>query len=57
VPRAEQALREMAARITVLREPSEILKDVVKHAGRLVRADGVILDLLDPATGNLHWTC
>ena len=53
---AEQALREMAARITVLREPSEILKDVVKHAGRLVRADGVILDLLDPATGNLHWS-
>jgi PAS domain S-box-containing protein len=52
---AEQALREIAARITVLREPSEILRDVVKHAGRLVRADGVILDLLDPTTGNLHW--
>ncbi len=53
---AEQALREMAARITVLREPAEILTDVVKHAGRLVRADGVILDLLDPTTGDLHWT-
>jgi PAS domain S-box-containing protein len=52
---AEQALREIAARITVLREPGEILRDVVKHAGRLVGADGVILDLLDPATGNLHW--
>jgi PAS domain S-box-containing protein len=52
---AEQALREIAARITVLREPREILRDVVKHAGRLVGADGVILDLLDPATGNLHW--
>ena len=25
------------------------------QAGRLVGADGVILDLLDPATGNLHW--
>ena len=53
---AEQALREIAARITVLREPSEILHDVVEQAGRLVRADGVILDLVDPATGNLHWT-
>jgi PAS domain S-box-containing protein len=52
---AEQALREIAARITVLREPAEILQDVVEQAGRLVGADGVILDLLDPATGNLHW--
>ena len=52
---AEQALREIAARITVLREPGEILRDVVKQAGRLVEADGVILDLLDPTTGNLHW--
>ncbi len=52
---AEQALREIAARITVLREPNEILRDVVTQAGRLVRADGVILDLLDPTTGNLHW--
>ena len=52
---AEQALREIAARITILREPEEILNDVVAQAGRLVRADGVILDLLDPSTGNLHW--
>ncbi|MEX1170829.1 MAG: GAF domain-containing protein [Chloroflexota bacterium] len=52
---AEQALREIAARITILREPAEILQDVVEQAGRLVRADGVILDLLDLATGNLHW--
>ncbi|MFL5675927.1 MAG: GAF domain-containing protein [Chloroflexota bacterium] len=52
---AEQALREIAARITVLREPGDILGDVVTQAGRLVGADGVILDLLDPTTGNLHW--
>ena len=52
---AEQALREIAARITVLRDPGEILQDVVAQAGRLVKADGVILDLLDPASGNLHW--
>jgi PAS domain S-box-containing protein len=52
---AEQALREIAARITILRDPTEILQDVVAHAGRLVKADGVILDLLDPASGDLHW--
>ena len=52
---AEQGLREIAARITVLREPGDILRDVVTQAARLVRADGVILDLLDPSTGNLHW--
>ncbi len=51
---AEQALREIAARITVLREPTEILQDVVTQAGRLVGADGVILDLIDE-TGDLHW--
>ena len=53
---AEQALREIAARITVLRDTTEILGDVVDQAVRLVRADGVILDLLDPTTGHLHWS-
>jgi PAS domain S-box-containing protein len=52
---AEQALREIAARITAMREPDEILRDVVRLGGRIVPADGVILDLLDPTTGNLHW--
>jgi PAS domain S-box-containing protein len=52
---AEQALREIAARITILRAPAEILQDVVEQAGRLVKADGVILDLLDPESGNLEW--
>ena len=52
---AEQALREIAARITALRDPAEILQQVVELAGRLVGGDGAILDLLDPGTGNLHW--
>lgn len=52
---AEQALREIAARITALRDPAEILQEVVTRAGRLVGGDGAILDLLDPATGDLHW--
>jgi PAS domain S-box-containing protein len=52
---AEQALRELAARITAQRQSSAILGDVVALAGRLVGADGVILDLLDATTGHLHW--
>lgn len=52
---AEQALREIAARITALRDPAEILQEVIELASRLVRGHGAILDLLDPTTGNLHW--
>ena len=52
---AEQALREIAARITALRDPGEILQEVVELASRLVGGQGAILDLLDPETGNLRW--
>jgi PAS domain S-box-containing protein len=52
---AEQALRELAARITALRDQAEILQDVVELASRLVGGEGAILDLLDPETGNLRW--
>ncbi len=52
---AEQALREIAARITALRDPAEILQEVIELASRLVGGQGAILDLLDPTTGNLHW--
>ncbi len=52
---AEQALREIAARITAIRDPSELLQHVVDEANRLVRADGTILDLLEPSTNILHW--
>ena len=52
---AEQALREIAARITALRDPAEILQEVVELASRLVGGEGAILDLLDPDSGNLRW--
>ena len=52
---AEQALREIAARITALRDPGEILQEVVELASRLVGGGGAILDLLDPDTGHLRW--
>ncbi len=53
---AEQALREIAARITAIREPAELLEDVIGAATRLVRADGGILDLLDPERKVLRWS-
>jgi PAS domain S-box-containing protein len=52
---AEQALREIAARITALRDPGEILQEVVELASRLVGGQGAILDLLDAESGNLRW--
>jgi PAS domain S-box-containing protein len=52
---AEQALREIAARITAMRDPAEILQQVVELASRLVGGQGAILDILDPETGNLRW--
>ncbi|HEX2470999.1 MAG TPA: GAF domain-containing protein [Candidatus Limnocylindrales bacterium] len=52
---ADQALRELAARITALRDPAEILQEVVELASRLVGGEGAILDLLDPDTGDLRW--
>ena len=52
---AEQALREIAARITAMRDPAEILQQVVELASRLVGGQGAILDLLEPETGRLRW--
>ena len=52
---AEQALREIAARITAMRDPAEILQQVVELASRLVGGQGAILDILDPESGHLLW--
>lgn len=52
---AERALREIAARITSMRDPADILQEVIELASRLVRGQGAILDLLDPVTGDLRW--
>ena len=37
---AERALRQIAARITALHEPDDILQAIVDEARRLLRADG-----------------
>ncbi len=52
---AERALRELAARISAIRDPAELLQQVVDEAARLLDADGARIDLLDPKDGVLYW--
>ncbi len=51
----ERSLREIAARITAIREPGDLLQHVVQEAARLLASDGAIIDLLDPVTGRIEW--
>ena len=51
----ERALREIAGELAQLRDPAAVLEQVVRAAGRLVRADGAILSRYDPGDGLLHW--
>ncbi len=52
---AEASLRQIAARITALREPDEVLQHVIDEAQRLLRADGALIDQYDAETGTLQW--
>ena len=52
---AERSLREIAARITAIREPGDLLQHVVEEAARLLDSDTAIIDLLDPVTGRIDW--
>ena len=52
---AEKALREIAARITAIRTPGDLLQHVVDEAQRLLRADGAVIDQFNPDTERLEW--
>jgi PAS domain S-box-containing protein len=52
----ERALREIAARITAIRDPSDLLQDVVDEAARLMRAERVRIDLIGRDTGRVGYT-
>ncbi len=52
---AERALREIASRLMTIQDPGELLQDVVDEAARLLGSSGAVIDLLDPATGEVHW--
>ena len=50
---AERSLREIAARITAIRETDELLQHVADEAARLLDSEGAIIDLLDPISGSI----
>ena len=52
---SERALREIARRMMVIQDPAELLQDVVDEAARLLGSSGAVIDLLDPATGEVRW--
>src|SRR6185295_6948182 len=52
----ERALREIAARITAIRDPSDLLQDVVDEAARLLRAERVRIDLIGLGAGRAGYT-
>ncbi len=51
----EQALREIAGRLTVLHDPAEVLQRAVDAAAALLEADGARIDLQSDADGALYW--
>ncbi|HEU0242548.1 MAG TPA: PAS domain S-box protein [Candidatus Limnocylindrales bacterium] len=52
---AERSLREIARRMMTIQDPGELLQDVVDEAARLLGSSGAVIDLLDPATGEVRW--
>jgi PAS domain S-box-containing protein len=51
---AQQTLQRIAARITAIRDPAEVLQSIVDSARRLLRSDGGHLTLLKPDGVNLR---
>ncbi|MFN8519412.1 MAG: GAF domain-containing protein [Chloroflexota bacterium] len=51
----EQALREIAAGLTVLHDQEKVLQRAVDAAASLLEADGARIDLLDERDGGLYW--
>lgn len=53
---AERALREIAARVTVLHEPAQVLESIIEEAPRLVAGDWALIDIVEPTGGRTQWT-
>ena len=53
---AERSLRDIAARITAIRDPQTLLQEVLDEAARLLHAERAQIDLVDPVAGLAQWT-
>ena len=51
----ERTLRELAAALTALGDPTEVLQRIVESATSLLVADGSRIDLLEEREGRLYW--
>ena len=45
---AERTLREIAARVSAILDPAEVLQQIVEETTRLLESDGARIDLYDP---------
>ena len=52
----ERTLREIAARVSAILEPDEVLQQIVDEATRLLESDGARIDLYDPEIDALRWS-
>jgi PAS domain S-box-containing protein len=52
---AQRTLGEIAARITAIRDPGDVLQRTLDEAVRLLDADGGRIELVEEDGGGLHW--
>ena len=52
---SERTLREIAARVSAILEPAEVLQQIVEEATRLLESDGARIDLYEPDVDTLRW--
>ena len=52
---AERTLREIAARVSAILDPADVLERIVVEAARLLDSDGARIDLWDDDLGALRW--
>ena len=53
---AERTLREIAARVSAILDPAEVLQQIVEETTRLLESDGARIDLYDPELDALRWS-
>ena len=53
---AERTLREIAARVSAILDPAEVLQRIVDETTRLLESDGARIDLYDASIDALRWS-